>query len=83
MTSSDDIVRALKAEIAGETGVPIDDIDDSASFASLGLNSISSVFILDKLEKRLKVEMNPLFFWDYPTIKLLADHLFSLRQDHE
>ena len=83
MISRDDIVRALKMEIAAETGVSFDDIDDNASFGSLGLNSISSVFILDKLEKQLNVDMNPLFFWDYPTIRLLADYVSSLTQKDE
>lgn len=75
-----DILQLLKTEIARETGIPVTDIADSASFFDLGLNSISAVFILDVLEKKLGIEMNPLFFWDYPTVELLAGHIVTLRQ---
>jgi len=78
MISKIDIVNMLKTEIAKETGVPASQIGDNASFSSLGLDSVRAVFILDTLERRLGVEMNPLFFWDYPTIDLLADHITTL-----
>lgn len=79
MISRFEILNALKAEIARETGLAISGIDENASFYALGLDSISSVFILDELEKTLKIEMNPMFFWDYPTVNLLADHITTLR----
>ena len=81
MNSRTEILNVLKEEIAKETGLPLSEIVDEATFYSLGLDSISSVFILDRLEKRLKIEMNPIFFWDYPTVGLLAEHLVSL-SDH-
>ena len=78
METKQKILKALKDEIAKETGLPVSKIDESASFYSLGLDSISSVFVLDELEKQLKIEMNPMFFWDYPTVGLLAEHITSL-----
>lgn len=76
-----DILAALKAEIAKETGKPLSQIEENASFYSLGLDSISSVFILDELEKQLRIEMNPMYFWDYPSVGLLADHLTTLKKN--
>lgn len=78
MKTKTEILQLLKDEIASETGISSSEITDSASFFELGLNSISAVFILDVLEKKLKIEMNPLFFWDYPTVELLADYLTTL-----
>lgn len=78
MKTKTEILQLLKDEIASETGISSSEIADSASFFELGLNSISAVFILDVLEKKLKIEMNPLFFWDYPTVELLADYLTTL-----
>lgn len=75
-----EILNTLKEEIAREAGVPVAGIDEEASFYSLGLDSISAIFVLDEVEKRLNIEMNPMFFWDYPTVRLLADHISSL--DH-
>ena len=73
-----EILSKLKEEITKETGLKREEISDSATFASLGLDSISSVVILDELERHLKLEMNPMLFWDYPTVELLAGHLNSL-----
>ena len=70
----------LKTEIASETGIPLQEIGDTASFFELGLNSISAVFVLDVLEKKLQVEMNPLFFWDYPTLDVFAAHTSMLQK---
>ena len=78
-----DIVDLLKAEIAKEMGTPVSDIDANAPFISLGLDSVRSVFILDSLERQLGVEMNPLFFWDYPTIDSMADHITTLIRTDE
>lgn len=78
MKTKPDILSALKEEIAKEAGLPVSGIDNDASFYSLGLDSISSVFVLDALEQKLGIEMNPMFFWDYPTVSKLAEHLSSL-----
>jgi acyl carrier protein len=78
MKTRSEILGILKGHIARETGLPLAEISDDATFYSLGLDSISSVFILDRLEKQLKIEMNPVFFWDFPTVGLLADHITTL-----
>lgn len=80
MKTRAEILLLLKAQIAAETGIPVSEIADAASFFDLGLNSISAVYLLDVLEKELSIEMNPLFFWDYPTVELLADYITSLQQ---
>ena len=78
MKNRTDILEALKEVIAGETGLPVSEIADDASFYSLGLDSISCVYVLDVLEKRLKLDMDPTVFWDHPTVSLLAGHLTAL-----
>lgn len=78
MRTKEEILQLLKSEIAAETGIAISEIGDEASFFELGLNSISAVFILDVLEKKLNVEMSPLFFWDYPTLDRFAEYINML-----
>jgi len=78
MTIKPEILNTLKEEIAKEAGLPLSKIKDDATFHSLGLDSISSVVVLDELEKKLGVEMNPIVFWDYPTVSLLAEHISSM-----
>ena len=82
MTTKAHILQTLKQEISRETGLYLEEIADDASFFSLGLNSISAVYILDALERKLKVPMNPMLFWDYPTVSLFAEHL-AAEANHE
>jgi acyl carrier protein len=74
-----EIIVVLKEQITRETGLRSEEIDLKASFHSLGLDSISCVYVMDRLEKRLQVELNPIVFWDYPTVELLSEHLLSLK----
>ena len=76
--SPEEIIKLLKAEISSETGIALDEIDDDASFFSLGLDSVSCVFVLDRVEKKLKVELNPMFFWDYPTVATFGAFLSTM-----
>lgn len=76
--SPHEVRELLKSEIARETGLVIEQIDNSASFYSLGLDSISSVFVLDEIGKKLSLDLNPMLFWDYPTVELLANHIATL-----
>lgn len=70
----------LKKEISAETGIALHEIDDSATFHDLGLDSVSCVFVLDKIEKKLKIELNPMYFWDFPTVGEFAEHIVTLKK---
>lgn len=73
--NTEDILRIIREEIAQEADVPITDVEDNTPFSSLKLDSISSLVVLDRLEKRLAVELNPMHLWDYPTAKKLSEFL--------
>lgn len=76
MTKSELIVL-FKATIAEETGIAASEISGGDTFANLGLDSVSCIFLMDKLEKKLNVELNPIHFWDYPTVDTYADFLLQ------
>lgn len=72
-----ELLTLLKSTIADETGIALADIADTDSFFNLGLDSVSCIFLMDKVEKKLKVELNPIYFWDYPTIDTYVDFLLK------
>jgi acyl carrier protein len=78
--TKEQIIEILKGEIARESGLPLEDIHDEADFFSLGLDSISCIYVLDRVEKKINIEMNPIFFFDFPTVHLLAGFLATLKQ---
>jgi acyl carrier protein len=59
--------RRLKLEVAAR--------DLERPFSDFGLDSISAVKLADDLQKALGLEINPKWFWDYPTLAKLGTHL--------
>lgn len=67
----------FKSAIAEETGIAVAEISETDTFFNLGLDSVSCIFLMDKIEKKLNVELNPIYFWDYPAIDTYADFLLK------
>lgn len=79
------LVALLLALTAKELRLREDQVDTMASFSDLGMDSLSAMYILDALEHKLKVEINPLLFWEHPTIDAFASQLvqvISVRSSH-
>lgn len=75
MKSPQEITTLLMKIISSETKIPIDEISPAHSFFELGLDSISAVLMMEELEKELGVTLNPMYFWDYPTIEKYASYV--------
>lgn len=72
-----ELIALLKSVIADETGIAAAEIADTDTFFNLGLDSVSCIFLMDKVEKIIKVELNPMYFFDYPSIDTYADFLLE------
>lgn len=75
--SADEIAAFLKASVAEEMKIPVSAVDDDKSFHFFGLDSISSIYLLEQVEATYNVSVSPLYFWDYPTIRLLSEQIFK------
>ncbi len=75
MKSTEELIALMKKIIANEMRISEDEIHASHSFFELGLDSITSIFMMEKLEQELKVNLNPMYFWDYPTLETYAGYL--------
>lgn len=54
--------------IANEADLELSDLDDSASFANLGVNSLMSLVVSEKFRTELDVKVSGSLFLDCPTI---------------
>lgn len=72
-----ELLTLLKSIIAEETGIDVKDMADTDTFFNLGLDSVSCIYLLDKVEKKLALELNPIHFWDYPALDSYADFLLQ------
>ncbi len=53
----------------------VDTLDEEASFASLGMDSLGAIMLILELERRLGLVISPDIVQDYPTIGRLASYI--------
>jgi acyl carrier protein len=69
------IIEFLKQEVSKECRVPYEAVNADLPFADFAMDSLQAVYVMDRLEKFIGVELSPLYFWDYPTIDSLSDFI--------
>lgn len=63
-----DILAVVRTAISEETKIPIGEIGEGNTFFELGLDSVTSIFVMERIENQLHIALNPIDFWDYPTV---------------
>lgn len=81
MKSKEQLISLLIALTSRELKVPAEKIDIDSNFNNMGLDSLGAMYILDALEKELKTEIDPLLFWEHPTIDGFATALATAFAD--
>ncbi len=68
-TSDDDSItgKAL-ALVAAEAGLELSDLHDDASFADVGVDSLMSLVIAERLREQLNIVVSGSLFLEYPTV---------------
>lgn len=77
MKTPEEIKSWLKEKIAREIKTQPENIAADRPFTDFGLDSIIIVTLVDELEHRLGISLDPTIFWEYPTIEILTDWLVS------
>ncbi|WP_243715075.1 type I polyketide synthase [Micromonospora sp. KC207] len=68
----------VRRQIAGEMRLDADDLHPRRPLAEQGLDSVMTVVIRRRLEKRTGRSLSPTVFWQRPTVAAIADHLVEL-----
>ncbi|MEQ8476439.1 acyl carrier protein [Fulvivirga sp.] len=71
----DKIQNFIINELSALLKIDSDKIDPSIEFLNLGIDSLTGLNLMTKLENLLKMELDPIMFWNYPTIEKLSEHL--------
>lgn len=69
------IVAWSREYVGGLLGVPAAQIDPSADFDRLGVDSALAVSLLVEIEVRYGIDLPPEALFDNPTLTAIADHL--------
>jgi len=74
-TIESDVRDCCTRYLAESLHLPANQIDPHMTFARLGVDSATSVFLLMELEERLAVELPPEILYEHVTIAQLARHI--------
>ncbi|KAH6640304.1 putative polyketide synthase [Chaetomium tenue] len=66
--SDDSVPSQAMALLAAAAGLEASDLVDDASFANLGVDSLMSLVIAEKLREQLSITVNGSLFMEYPTV---------------
>ena len=81
--TEEDIENWIVQRLATYLQVDPKSIEISESFAQYGLDSSVAVTITEELAQWLDRELEPILFWEYPSIETLAKFLFSSKADDQ
>ena len=73
--TEESIQNTFRQMVAEETKSPASEVDIDASFHALGLDSVTGVFVMERLEREFNISLTPLAFWDFPTIRMFSSHI--------
>lgn len=69
------IITFLKEEIASAIHEEPDNIDQDVNFLKIGISSIQAVKIINKIKKKLEIDINPMAMLEYKTISQFAVYI--------
>lgn len=72
---SEEIKNVLTQEIAAELGTAPEEIDETASFMRLGVSSVQALKVINRLRRRLEIDVNPVALFEFKTIEDISDYL--------
>ncbi len=75
------IEHYLKVLISKEIGCHIEEIKATNEFIKFGIDSIKGIALLYQIERKLELDLNPMIFWDYPTIQKMSIKLAEMKMD--
>ncbi|WP_201612607.1 acyl carrier protein [Gulosibacter hominis] len=78
-----EIKQILTEEIATELGTTVEQIDDQASFMRLGISSVQALKVVNRLRKRVNMEINPVVIFEFKTIDDIAEYLAEEAEEQE
>lgn len=72
------LINYMKMTLAEIIGRDADDIDENTSFFKLGITSVQALKVINKMRKKLNVEINPAAIFQYKCISDLAAYFLTL-----
>ncbi|EPY11884.1 acyl carrier protein [Paenibacillus alvei] len=73
--NKEEIVGFMKAEIAAILNEEPEEIDEDMNFMKIGVSSVQALKIVNRLRRKLEININPVALFEFKTISEFAGHL--------
>jgi acyl carrier protein len=73
--TKEELINFLKVQIADVCDLSIEKIGINQEFSEFKIDSIEAIAIMSKVEELLDIELNPIMFWQNPTIALFSSFI--------
>ncbi|WP_255955337.1 type I polyketide synthase [Streptomyces odontomachi] len=77
------LVEQVREQVAMEMKLQVDDLDPGRSLVEQGLDSVLTIMVRRRLEKRFGQSLPATLLWQKPTVSAVAGHLVGLLTDVE
>jgi acyl carrier protein len=76
-----ELIEFMKSLLATELACSEEEIDENVGFFKLGISSIQALKLVNKMRKKLQIDINPVAMFEYNSISELADYLYECSQE--
>lgn len=73
--NKEEIMDLIKEEIAAVLGQGAESIDENVNFLKIGVSSVQALKIINRIRRKLEVDINPVAMFEYKTIAEFAGYL--------
>jgi len=81
--TKDEIINFIQHELGAVLNLSAKDIDPDMNFLKIGITSLQTLKIVNKLRKILQVDINPIAMFEYKTIAEFSGYLSELPKEEE
>lgn len=79
--SKEDIIMTIKSEIAAILKQDADSIDEGTNLLKIGVSSIQALKIINRIRKKLDIDISPVAMFEYKTISAFAGYLYECQEE--
>ncbi|SFS02431.1 acyl carrier protein [Anaeromicropila populeti] len=81
--TKEEIIDFIRSEIGAILKQDPEEIDEDANFLKVGVSSVQALKIINRLRKRLEVDISPVAMFEYKTISDFAGYLSECKAEEE
>lgn len=79
--SREQMASCIREQIVSVTQIVPDSLDENMSFIKCGISSIQAIMIINRIKKKLQLDINPVAMFEYKNIAQLSSYLYECQTE--